>query len=96
MDILSDKKYLSIMDIPFIRYLVMYQWFNIKNKIYKKLLYPFMALLFLFTLYTTTIDFYTYEEGAEVEVNNTIFILNWINSILLIFILGYFLKVEAS
>jgi len=26
MDMLSDKKYLPIMDIPFIKYLVMYQW----------------------------------------------------------------------
>lgn len=34
MDTLTDKKYLSIMDIPFIKYLVMYQWYKIKSTIH--------------------------------------------------------------
>jgi hypothetical protein len=51
MDMLTDPKYLPIMDIPFIQYLVMYQYQNIKDDIRNKLLVPFYALLGLFTIY---------------------------------------------
>jgi hypothetical protein len=57
MEMMSDKKYLPIMDIPFIRYLVMYQWLKVKHTIKVKLLYPFFALLFSFSMYAMTIDF---------------------------------------
>jgi hypothetical protein len=53
METLSDSKYLPIMDIPFIQYLVMYQWMNVRRNIRNKLLNPFYALLILFTIYST-------------------------------------------
>lgn len=67
MEMLSDKKYLSIMDIPFIKYLVMYQWLQVKHTIHKKLLYPFFVMLGMFTLYCLVIDF------KDIQEDHTIF-----------------------
>lgn len=49
---LSDKKFLKLMDIPFIKFLVMFQWKAVKGKIKTRLLYPFFALLSVFTVYS--------------------------------------------
>lgn len=58
MELLGDPKFLPIMDIPFIQYMVMYQYNNIKDDIFRKLLLPFYALVGLFTLYVVyQIDF---------------------------------------
>ncbi len=53
MDTLSDEKFLPIMDIPFVQYLVMYQWFKVRRTIQKRLLIPFFVLLTFFFLYAT-------------------------------------------
>lgn len=63
MSMLSDKKYIDIMSIPFIQYLVMYQWQNTRSSIEWKLLYPFVALLGLFTVWSFQINFKP-EDGA--------------------------------
>lgn len=86
------KKYLPIMDIPFIQYLVMYQWQTIKSTIHKKLLGPFVALILLFTIYCIIIDFHDEEETFQVTARQ---IAGWINGILVIILLLYFYYIEA-
>lgn len=90
MDTLTDKKYLSIMDIPFIKYLVMFQWFNIKSTIHKFLLTPFFALIFFFTFFAMTIDF---RDNAPDEFT-FIDMINNFNALLLIITLFYFFYME--
>eukprot|EP00347_Sterkiella_histriomuscorum_P008832 403343569 len=91
MDKLSDKKYLAIMDIPFIKYLVMYQWLQVKHTIHNKLLYPFFVMLGLFTVYCLNIDFK--EVPDEKEWYQQMF--NWIFAIILFNVLSYFFYVEV-
>jgi hypothetical protein len=64
METLSDKKYLPIMAIPFIQYLVLFQWKRVREKIKTRLLYPFFILLFFFSLYTIN----TINYNAEAEL----------------------------
>ena len=99
MKLLSDKKFLSLMDIPFIKYFVMYQWLNVKKKIQRKLLFPFLSLLLLFTVYA--IYFVNYSSLAPVADNDGVWgwiklIFNYSNIGLLSGVLLYFLFVEAK
>jgi len=91
MDMLSDKKYLPIMDIPFIKYLVMYQWQQVKYTIHKKLLYPFFVMLALFNIYVLQINF----KDVPEETTKLQDYLQLIYSLILLFVLGYFFYVEA-
>jgi hypothetical protein len=63
METLSDNKYLPIMSIPFIQYLVLFQWKKVKEKVKTRLLYPFFILLFFFSIYTVN----TLKYHAEAE-----------------------------
>src|SRR4051794_31030577 len=69
---LCDEKYLTMMDIPFIQYLVMYQWRQVSSTIKKRLLIPFFILLSFFFIYATfQIDWYR-DEGLEAEVDGAV------------------------
>jgi Ion transport protein len=57
MKTLSDIKFLPIMNIPFIKYLVNYQWTTVQENIKVQTLYPFYTLLALFTMFSFQIDF---------------------------------------
>jgi hypothetical protein len=52
LELLSDIKYLGVLNIPFIDYLVKLQWKTVQNAIKLKTLYPFFGLLIFFTIYT--------------------------------------------
>lgn len=93
MSTLSDIKYIDMMSIPFISYLVNYQWVSVQDSIKIQTLYPFYSLLALFTLFTFTVDL----EEYSVKFSNW----HWtsypgymvINGLLLTNIL-YFLTIE--
>lgn len=57
MSVLSDAKFTDMMSIPFINYLVNYQWTSVQDSIKKQTLYPFYSLLGLFTVFTFHVDF---------------------------------------
>ena len=48
----SDDKFISVMTLPYINYLVQFQWDQVRDKIEWKSLYPFYALLALYTVYS--------------------------------------------
>jgi len=48
----SDDKYISVMALPYINYLVEFQWNQVRDKIEWKSLYPFYALLGLYSVYS--------------------------------------------
>ena len=48
----SDDKFISVMTLPYINYLVQFQWDQVRDKIEWKSLYPFYALLGLYTVYS--------------------------------------------
>jgi hypothetical protein len=52
LELLSDIKYLGVLNSPFIDYLVKLQWKTVQNAIKEKTLYPFFMLLGGFTIYT--------------------------------------------
>ena len=52
LKILNDIKYLGILNIPFLNYIVKYQWNTVQNFIKRLTLYPFFAVLFFFTIYS--------------------------------------------
>jgi hypothetical protein len=93
MSVLSDAKYLDMMNIPFISYLVNYQWVSVQDNIKLQTLYPFYTLLGLFTIFTFSVDL----EEYAVKFNDW----NWysypgymvINGLLMTNIL-YFLTIE--
>ena len=91
MEKLSDAKYLPIMDIPFIQYLVTYQWMNVKGDITKKLLWPFYALLALFSIYT--LFFLDYTDSKEESTGLFLLVKQTIN-LSLVGIILYFLYIE--
>lgn len=59
------------MDNPFISYLVMFQWNKVKNEIKYRLLYPFFALLILFTIYSVYFVDYKAESDDIFETTDT-------------------------
>ena len=48
----SDDKFISVMTIPYINHLVQFQWDQVRNRIEWKSLYPFYAILFLYSIYS--------------------------------------------
>lgn len=102
MEKLSDKQNLKLMDIPFIKYLVMYQWNEVKGEIETRLLRPFLALLVLFSLYSVYFITYVDPENmpptTEGDADDTVgpvglvigLVFYWINFVLLLSVLFYF------
>ena len=104
MEKLTDNKYLQLMNIPIIKYLVMFQYRKVENEIQKRLLYPFFALLILFSIYS--VYFVTYSDDDPLPVQGPTNMdaiwfgfkkfFNWTNIFLLLATLAYFLYVEAK
>ena len=93
MDTLREQKFLNIMDIGFIKFIVLYQWQYIIKTLKQQLLYPFYCVLFLFTFYAMTVDLNDKPEprkGAEIFFD----MINVINVIMLVPNLSYFLYIE--
>jgi hypothetical protein len=82
------------MSIPVIQYLVLFQWKKVKEIIKTRLLYPFLILVFFFSLYTVN----TIKYNAEVELEQGCWkwtVFDWTNRVCVIFCIAYFLGMEV-
>ena len=62
----SDDKFISVMTLPYINYLVQFRWDQVRDKIEWKSLYPFYALLALYTVYSLwMVEYRDYRESLK-------------------------------
>lgn len=92
---LSDPKFLNIMTIPFIKYLVQLQWDSVKNDIKVKTLYPFYCLLGLFSVFCISFVNFEDTEEAFAHLNGFQMFLYSVLFILLSLNLAYFVRIEV-
>jgi hypothetical protein len=97
LDTLNDIKYLGILNIPFLNYIVQFQWKSVQDYIKLKTLYPFFALLFFFTVYTMW--FVSYVDDVPSITSETPFMqiaAYYMLVVIQLAMVGYFILVEIQ